>query len=48
MGTAKPIGLIIKINYEYNKTSPRILCGNFLKLYNLDSFIPKRMPDHNK
>lgn len=25
MGTAKQIGLIIKVNYEYNKTSPRIL-----------------------
>ena len=36
---------MIKVNYNYNKKSPRILWGIFLKVYNFDSFVPRRMSD---
>ena len=39
----------IKVNYNYQRKSPRILCDNFsTKPFNFDNFIPRRMSDHNK
>ena len=40
--------IIIKVNYNNYKTYPRILSGIFLKPYNFDSFMRRRLTDHNK
>ena len=39
---------IMKVNYNYYKNYPRILWGIFLKPYNFDNFIRRRLTDHNK
>ena len=41
--------IIIKVNYDYHKKSPKILGGNFFKkLYNFDNFVRRRPSGHNK